>query len=105
MPEAEYGSALLVRRVQEHGEFSWKHDHEFLSEVLWGERIGLQPIDERYYRVDLAWLPIARFDSHQLRIERLPDQDGEERRPLGGGNDGNPNRWDFHIPATSDDDE
>ena len=78
VPEAEYGSALLVRRVREHGDFSWKHDNVFLSEVLWGERIGLQPIDERYYRVYLAWLPIARFDSHQLRIERLPDQDREE---------------------------
>ena len=78
VPEAEYGSALLVRRVQEHGEFSWKHDNAFLSEVLWGERTGLQPIDERYYRVYLASLPIARFDSHQLRIERLPDQDREE---------------------------
>ncbi len=43
VPEPEYGSALRVRRVQKRGAFSWKHEEVFVSEVLWGERIGLLP--------------------------------------------------------------
>jgi putative transposase len=70
--EPEYGSALRVRKVRKRGAFTWKHENVFLSEVLEGERVGLLPIDERYYRVYFADFPLARFDSYRLRIERLP---------------------------------
>jgi transposase InsO family protein len=73
----EYGRALQVRRVLERGAFTWKHEAVFLSETLSGERIGLLSIDERYYRVYFAAFPLARFDSHRLQIERLPDDDDE----------------------------
>jgi putative transposase len=72
VPEPEYGSALVVRRVQAWGQFSWKHQEVFLSETLEGERIGLRALDERYYTVYFAAFPIARFDSQTLRVHRLP---------------------------------
>ncbi len=77
VPEPEYGSAMSVRRVQMHGEFNWRNQDVFLSEVLYGERIGLLPIDDRYYRVYFATVPIARLDTHTLRIERLWREDLE----------------------------
>jgi transposase InsO family protein len=73
--EPDYGTAMQVRRVQKHGEFRWKHSNVFLSWVLYGERIGLLPIDDRYYRVYFATVPIARFDTHNLQVERLSKQD------------------------------
>jgi len=73
--DPEYGSALQVRRVQQRGAFSWKHQDVFLSETLIGERIGLEPMDERYYRIYFAAFPLARFDSHGLRVERLREAD------------------------------
>jgi transposase len=75
VPEPEYGSAMAVRKVRQRGVFTWKHQNVFLSEVLEGERVGLLPIDERYYRVYLADFPLARFDSYRLRVERLPAGD------------------------------
>jgi len=75
VPEPDYGTALQVRRVQKHGEFRWKHCNVFLSHVLYGERIGLLPIDDRYYRVYFVSLPIARFDTHKLQVERIWEQD------------------------------
>jgi len=67
--EPEYPSTMLVRSVQAHGHFRWKKRHDvFLSEVLWGERVGLLPIDERWYTVYFAELPLARFDSWQPRV-------------------------------------
>src|SRR5579864_6650499 len=51
VPEPEYHSSMTVRRVFAGGQFSWKHDNVFVSETLMGERIGLQPIDERWYTI------------------------------------------------------
>ncbi len=71
--EPEYPSTMLVRSVHSHGHFRWKKRHDvFLSEVLWGERVGLLPSDERWYTVYFAALPLARFDSWQRRVLPLP---------------------------------
>ena len=73
VPEPEYPSTMLVCSVHSHGHFRWKKRHDvFLSEVLWGERVGLLPIDERWYTVYFAELPLARFDSWQRRVLPLP---------------------------------
>ncbi len=74
VPQPAYDSDSLVRRVQKHGEFNWKHQHIFLSETLAGEAVGLETIDDRYYRIYFASFPIARFDSHQRRVQALGQQ-------------------------------
>jgi putative transposase len=81
VPEPEYGSAMQVRRVRDRGDFSWKHQHVFLSETLIGEPIGLLPVDERFYTVYFAAFPIARFDSHRrmtLPLAKAKDCSGAE---------------------------
>lgn len=71
LPQPEYGSAMLVRRVQTQGWFSFKHDYVFVSETLAGEAVGLEAIDDRYYRIYFAQFPIATFDSHKRHVEPL----------------------------------
>ena len=44
----------------------------FLSEVFWGERVGLLPADDRWFTVYFAQLPLAQFDSHKLMVTPLP---------------------------------
>jgi transposase InsO family protein len=83
VPEPEYGSALRVRRVGPRGAFSWNHQHVFLSETLIGEAIGLLPVDERFYTVYFAAFPIARFDSHRLRI--VPRRKAKDFSGAGAG--------------------
>jgi hypothetical protein len=70
--EPEYDTSLLVRRVHLRGQFSWKHHDVFLSETLMGERIGLQPIDDRWYTIYFAQFPLGRFDSRTRTVQRLP---------------------------------
>ncbi len=73
VPEPEYPSTMLVCSVRSHGHFRWKQRHDvFLSEVLWGERVGLLPVDERWYTIYFAHLSIGRFDSWQRRVVPLP---------------------------------
>jgi transposase InsO family protein len=74
VPEPEYPDTMVVRSVRQHGNFRWgkdKHD-VFLSEVLWSERVGLLPEDDRWFTIYFAQIPIARFDSRLLRVTPLP---------------------------------
>ena len=75
VPEPEYDSGLLVRRVHKHGQFFWKYHSVFLSKVLSGERVGLLPVDDRYYRIYLCRIPIARLDAQRLQVEELQASD------------------------------
>jgi transposase InsO family protein len=72
VPEPEYDSGIEVRSVYPHGQFFWKGHHVFLSKVLAGERIGLEPVDQRYWCVCFGDFPIAWFDSAELTTGNLP---------------------------------
>lgn len=68
VPEVEYPATMLVRSVRHQGQIRWQKHEVFLTEVLWGEHVGLLPVDERWYTIYFAQFPIARFDSHNLRV-------------------------------------
>jgi transposase InsO family protein len=75
VPEPQYPQAMRVRTVYKGGQFFWNYHDVFLSKVLAGERIGLLPIDERYWKIYFAEFPIARLDSHKLHVESLKQDD------------------------------
>ena len=72
VPEPDYPQTMLVRSVRPHGHFRWNQHDVFLSEVLWGERVGLLPEDDRWFTIYFAQLPLARFDSQKLQVMPLP---------------------------------
>ena len=72
VPEPEYPSSMLVRTVRHHGHFRWKKNDVFLSEVFWGESVGLWPEDERWFTIYFAQVPLARFDSYKLQVIPWP---------------------------------
>ncbi len=85
VPEPEYPETMLVRGVKHQGQFRWKKHDVFLSEVLWGERVGLLPVDDRWFTVYFAHLPLGRFDSRQLRMSPLPKQGLTTKTDAGQG--------------------
>jgi transposase InsO family protein len=74
VPEPAYPPSMLVRSVRRQGDFRWKKQDVFLSEVLWGERVGLLPEDDRWFTIYFGPLPLARFDSAKLRVTSLPEK-------------------------------
>jgi len=72
LSEVEYPSTMLVRTVKAHGHFRWKQQDIFLSEVLWGEPVGLLPAERGCYTVYFANVPVAGFDPRYARTYRLP---------------------------------
>jgi hypothetical protein len=85
VPEPEYPSTMLVRSVHHQGQIRWKKHEVFLSEVLWGERIGLLPVNERWFTVYFAQFPITRFDCRKLRVLPLPEKTGLDIADAGEG--------------------
>jgi len=85
VPEPEYDCSMTVRRVAPGGQFSWKHHEIFVSETLQGERIGWQPIDDRWYTIYFAQFPLGRFDSRTRTVHRLPPAAGFYKTDAGEG--------------------
>ncbi len=85
MPEVEYPDAMLVRTMKSHGHFRWKKHDVFLSEVLWGEPIGLLPVDDETYTVYFAHLPLARFDARTCKLSPLPGRGRVQHARSGPG--------------------
>ena len=83
--EPEYPEDMQVLKVKSQGQFRWKKQDVFLSEVLWGEPVGLLPVDDRWFTVYFARFPIARFDSKQLRVTPLPKSGVDYKTDAGKG--------------------
>jgi transposase InsO family protein len=81
--EPKYPDEMQVLKVKSQGQFRWKKQDVFLSEVLWGEPVGLLPVDDRWYTIYFAQFPLARFDSRQLRV--LPLKKAKEFGITGAG--------------------
>jgi hypothetical protein len=71
--------------VRPHGHFRWKGHDVFLSELFWGERVGLLPKDDRWFTIYFAQVPVARFDSQKLRVMPLQKTGGLYRVDAGEG--------------------
>ena len=85
LPEVEYPDAMLVRTVKSHGHFRWKRHDVFLSEVLWGEPVGLLPEKDGTYTVHFAHIPLARFDPTSCKLAPLNTTgQGRQRRSWPG---------------------
>ncbi len=83
--EPEYGSSMIVRRVSPGGQFMWKTHDVFLSETLRGERIALQPIDDRWYTIYLAEFALGHFDRRTRTVHRRMPAHGFYRADAGEG--------------------
>jgi transposase InsO family protein len=74
LPDVNYPDTMLVRTIKSHGHFRWKKQDVFLSEVLWGEPIGLLPVDDHRFTVYFTHLPLAQFDARTCKLAPLPDR-------------------------------
>ena len=65
LPELVYPNNHELRRVRTDGTIQWTGENVYVSEVLVGETVGLEPLDDRLHRVanrhppPSAWWPPA----------------------------------------------
>ena len=68
LPQIEYPSAWQVRRVCSGGMFRYAGQLPFVSHALVGEFVGLEPIDDRYWRAWFGGYQIGVLDKTKARI-------------------------------------
>src|SRR4029077_6129687 len=85
VPEPEYPATMVVRSAHGQGIFRWKKHDVFLTEVLWGENVGLLPEDDRWFTIYFAQHPLARFDSQNLCVTPLPKKCSQATSVAGKG--------------------
>ena len=54
-----------MRRVQSRGEISWRGLKLFVSEVLMGERVALEEVDDGVWSLYFGPRLLARFDERE----------------------------------------
>jgi len=83
--EIEYPDSMEVRPIKRRGQFRWKGQEVFLTEVLWGERIGLLEVDDGKFDVYFANLPIARLDRRSCKLVPRTNCDRANSASFGSG--------------------
>ena len=71
LPEIEYPSSFPRRKVGSRGEVCWRGARIFVSEVLQGEALGLEAIDDGIYRVWFCSLQLGWFDERRKKLAPL----------------------------------
>lgn len=68
LPEVEYGDNTVVRHVRRNGEIKWRGKRMYLTEVLAGEKIGLEPIAEGYWLMYFCRMPLGVLDGRRRKV-------------------------------------
>jgi len=66
--DVTYPDDVEVRRVKPNGVFNWKNRRVFLGEAFGRELVGLEAIDDRYWRVWFSRVALGVFDSVRYRL-------------------------------------
>lgn len=68
IPSIEYDGHMMVRSVRTDGTIKWKGQHLFVSEVLEGERVGLEETDYGIWSVHFGSTLLGILDESEGRI-------------------------------------
>jgi putative transposase len=68
IPTIEYEAHLTIRSVRTNGTIKWKGNHLFVSEVLTGERVGLEETDYGIWSLYFGPSLLGILDEHEGRI-------------------------------------
>jgi len=68
IPKPEYPGHFEVRSVHHGGEIKWRGRHLFISEVLHGERVGLEEYDDGLWALYFGTVLLARFDERDPEL-------------------------------------
>ena len=71
LPPVEYPAGFERRKVGKRGEIYWRGERIFVSEVLYGELLGLEAIADGVYRVWFCSLQLGNFDERRGRLAPL----------------------------------
>jgi putative transposase len=78
LPEMEYESGVVTRKVQRRGEIKWNGEGIFLSETLRGETIGLRELPNAQWEIRFGAMVLGTLDERTRKI--TPKERPRKRR-------------------------
>jgi len=87
--EPEYPAHYQVRRVA-NGQIRWRRQKVFAGKGLNGERIGLEQIGDRLWRVWFSFYELGELDEREGRLRPRPEPAGEDGSSGAGPDSGRP---------------
>ncbi len=82
-PQMQYPKGMTIRRVRTNGEIKWRGRKLYLSEVLAGEPVGLEQIDDRHWSVSFGPQQLLWLDDYTCKfIEPKPNQENQPQGKL-----------------------
>jgi putative transposase len=79
--EVHYPETWQVRRVWPGGQMRWHNQSVFVAHALQGEFVGIEPVDERHWRIWFSFYELGVLDPSTARIWR-PEQWQKRQRKL-----------------------
>jgi putative transposase len=80
VPEAEYDSGIITRKISKNGELHWKNRAVFLTETLHGETVALEPVGDGLLSIRFCKMVLGTLHEKEMRI--VPkDQPKRRRKP------------------------
>ena len=67
--DPEYGADCQVRKVRSNGEIKWRGELVFVSQVLDGEPVGIEPTEDGQWRVRYAHIDLGFIDLERRRLD------------------------------------
>jgi len=67
-PEIAYPDHMIIRKVRPGGQIRWKGTEIYVSETLIGEPVGLEQVDDRYYRLYFGSMMLAKLDDKKTTL-------------------------------------
>lgn len=71
LPGITYPGHFEVRRVSATGSFKWRGTHVFVTEVLGGEYIGFEEVDDGLWTLYFTTVAVARFNERTYEFQPL----------------------------------
>jgi transposase InsO family protein len=71
LPPLEYPSHYVIRCVRPNGQIKWQGADLYLSQVIAGQPVGLDAIDDGRWRLYYGMLPLATLDARTARGARI----------------------------------
>lgn len=72
LPSIEYGNNVQIRKVRSNGQIKWDGQLFYLSELLYGEPVGLEEINDDLWQVYFSQIKLGILDMRKNKIIRQP---------------------------------
>lgn len=75
LPQVEYESGIVIKRVYQHGDISWQGQRVFLNQALAGEDVGFEAVTDGLWLVRFGRVKLVKWDEKKRQLKKLTPEE------------------------------